>query len=277
MEGIFDTDFEFAPMEDRRTSSHIRKPYCSQQRWQQRQPARERPVSTSFSSSWQSLGSSEYSEDSPVLLATDGDLDATPESHNGNGTGATTEYEGPTTSGWGESGNAGWLEPSNGTETPGVVYFQENTPEDSFAQKALRNPLDGAKLSNPKDSKVGHSGEKLLVLIEETNDTQPEVQNILAAFNQQSRPKISGRSSNQAPRKHATTWKHTLVAPNEFVDAKDMPPPEPDPPKMGKRTGPLEANCRERVKKMRKLGSCLRCRMLKVAVSNSGDLSTIKC
>jgi hypothetical protein len=155
--------------------------------------------------------------------------------------------------------------------------LRENTLEDSFAQKALQKPLKSPTLSSPKDSTVGNSGEKLLVLTEETNDTQQEVQNILAALNQQSRPKISGRSSNHATRKQATTWKHTLVVQNEFVDAKDMPPPEPDPPKVGKRTGPLEANCRERVKNMRKLGSCLRCRMLKVAVSIRCDLSKINC
>jgi hypothetical protein len=276
MEDIFDVDYEFAPMEDRRTSSHTRRPYCSQHRWQQRQTTGERPLSTGFSSPWQSLGSSENSTDSPVLLSMDENLDATPECHINNKTSANAEYEEPAASGWGESGYGGRLELSNRTDTPEVVYFRENTPEDSFDQKALRKPLDGATLSSPKDSTVGHSGEKLLVLFEETNDTQQEVQNILAALNQKSRPKISGRPSKQAQRKHATTWNHTLVVQNEFVDAKDMPSPEPDSPKVGKRTGPLEANCRERVKTMRKIGSCLRCRMLKVAVSNRGGLSTIK-
>lgn len=262
-----DVDLEFAPTGDRRTSSHTRRPYSSQSRLAQRQTVEEMPLSTYFSSPWQSLGSSEYSTESPVLPSMERNLDAKPEFHISNVTGANTEYE-KSISGWGERENNNWFELSKRTDTSEVVCFRENTPEDSSAQKTPQNHLAGATLSSPKDSAVGHSEEKFLVLIEETNDTQPEVQNILAKVNQHSRPKMSGRSNNQTPRKHATTWKHTLVVKNEFVDAKDVSPPEPAPPKVGKRTGPLEANCRARVKEMRKLGSCLRCRMLKVAVSD---------
>ena len=270
MEGIFDVNFEFTPTGDRRTSSHTRRPYSSQSRWPQRQTVEERSLSTYFCSPRQSLGSSEYSTESPVLSSTERNLDANPEFHISNGTGANTEYE-ESISGWEESKNNSWSELNKRTDTSEVVCFRGNTPEYSSAQNAAQNHLADATLSSPKDSAVGHSEENLLVLIEETNDTQPEVQNILAKVNQQSRTKMSWRSSNQTPRKHATTWKHTLVVKNEFVDAKDVSPPEPAPPKVGKRTGPLEANCRARVKEMRKLGSCLRCRMLKVAVSDRVD------
>jgi hypothetical protein len=124
------------------------------------------------------------------------------------------------------------------------------------------------KVSNLNSSKKNDSPVLLVgVVVEQTNDTQQGVQDFLAKANQPSKPSRSRSSSDSPSRKVQTTWEHTFVPQGLFTDATSDPPSRRSSQKLAKRTRPLSGDTRAKAKEMRKLRSCLRCRMSKIAVS----------
>jgi hypothetical protein len=159
-------------------------------------------------------------------------------------------------------------------ESEGNEPFDQSSSHDLSRRKQL-SPNVSAKIHPRASSRFSTKGSNLtnstdnhspvLVLIEDTNDTQQEVQEFLAKANQQSMSKKT-RSSNQSPsRKVATTWEHTFVVQNEFAEASESPP-ERGSQKFGGRTRPLSEDIKERAREMRKIGSCHRCKISKIAV-----------
>jgi hypothetical protein len=124
------------------------------------------------------------------------------------------------------------------------------------------------KVSNLNSSKKNDSPVLLVdVVVEKTNDTQQGVQDFLAKANQPSKPSKSRNSSDSPSRKVQTTWEHTFVPQALFTDAASGPPSGRSSQKLAKRTRPLPGATRAKAKEMRKLRSCLRCRVSKIAVS----------
>ena len=126
----------------------------------------------------------------------------------------------------------------------------------------------GTKFFNLKDSNISDS--PVLILLEDTNETQQEVQDILAKANQQSSrsyEKIGNPSNSPSPRKIALSWKHTFVVQNKFKDAASESPPDRALQKSGRRRGPLRDDSKERTNAMRKIGSCRPCRIAKIMAS----------
>jgi hypothetical protein len=135
-------------------------------------------------------------------------------------------------------------------------------------------PLVRSRFSIPDINKNNKNQHPLFVVVEDTNDTQQEVQEFLAKANQPSTARTS-RSSSDSSRKVATTWEHTFVPKSHFTEARSESPPERmsgSPPKrpaqkLVGRTRPLPEDTRARAKEMRKIRSCLRCKLSKIAVS----------
>jgi hypothetical protein len=133
---------------------------------------------------------------------------------------------------------------------------------------AKSHPRTGSRF-NEKVSNLNNSADNnsaVLVIAEDTNDTQPEVQIFLAEANQQSKPPKAGSSRNSPSRKVATTWEHTFVVQKEFTEAASESPPERTSLNLGRRRRPLSEDIRKRAKEMRKTRSCLRCKVSKIAV-----------
>lgn len=107
----------------------------------------------------------------------------------------------------------------------------------------------------------------LLVVVEDTNDTQQEVQEFLAKANQPSTARNSRGSSDSSSRKVATTWQHTFVPKTHFTEAGSQSPPKRTAQKLVGRTHPLSVDAKAKAKEMRKIRSCLRCKVSKIAVS----------
>jgi hypothetical protein len=279
-----DADSLFAPAEDWSSSGHTKRLDLSQTgnsaRWLQRvrsQHGRRQSKKQykhrsgeilpyrNLGSPCLSLGSSEFSAESPTFLSMDGHLETSTGVYSNNGIRATTEFE-EVVSSSGESEKNNLPEPSNRSSTSRNLDRRKQVLQDSSAKNRPRSSSHiSAKFSNLKDSANSHS--PVLVLIEDTNDTQQEVQDILAKANQQPRSQKTRSSSNSPSRKIATTWEHTFVVQNEFTEAASESPPERASQKVGRRRGPLRVDSKERAKEMRKIGSCLRCRISKIAAS----------
>jgi hypothetical protein len=120
-----------------------------------------------------------------------------------------------------------------------------------------------AKVSNLTNNTNDRS--PVLVVVEDTNDTQQDVQEFLAKANQRSRSQKTRSSSYSPSRKVATTWEHTFVIQNEFTEASESPPGRGSR-KLRGRTQPLSKDTKKRASEMRKIGSCLRCKISKIAV-----------
>lgn len=126
------------------------------------------------------------------------------------------------------------------------------------------------KFSNLKDNTSSHS--PVLVLSEMTNETQKVVQDILTKANQQSPSQNARSSSGSPPRQIATTWEHTFVVQGGFTDATSESQLEHNQSRSARRRGPLRDDKRERASEIRKIGSCLRCRISKIGVSLTYNL-----
>jgi hypothetical protein len=218
-----------------------------------------------FGSPSQPLGSSDFSAESPTFLSMHGHLVTSIDAHSNDGVRATTEFE-EVASSSGESEENSLSEPSGRSTTPRDLDRRMQMLQDSSANKTPQSGSHiSAKFSNLKDSANNHS--PVLVLIEDTNETQQEVQDILAKANQQSRSQKTRSSSNSPSRKIATTWEHTFVVQNEFIEAASESPPERASRKLTGRRGPLGDVSKKRAMEMRKIGSCLRCRISKIKAS----------
>jgi hypothetical protein len=125
--------------------------------------------------------------------------------------------------------------------------------------------IANVQLSNCKDSSIG--GSPILVLVEDTNDTQQDTQDILTRVNQKPKSKESRNLSASTQRKIA--WEHTFVVQDDFVEAEWAAPIETALEKRSGRKGPLRENSRKGAKVMRKHGCCLRCRFLRVKVNRT--------
>lgn len=255
----------FTAVEEREVDcDNLDFPFTTGNTVQQRQSNGESPLSANFSSSWKSVSPSEYSTESSVFISADRKLDPNPEMPVNNGIYSDIECE-RSMSGWIECENIDWLNPTSQTDVTGI-QFPESTSAEPSAPQAQQTPFVDAMLSSPNDSTHKHPQEKRLIFIEEIHNTQQDAENIPARVSQQSQPKVLESSGDRPFNEVATTWKHTIVEQNKLVDATGIPGQVQ--PVVGKRAGPLEASCAARARAMRKLGSCLRCRMLKVAVSS---------
>jgi hypothetical protein len=172
-------------------------------------------------------------------------------------------------------------------ELPDMIQSHEIFGESS-ARKASSLPLQNPReistegkpvarlrFSIPDLNNKNKNESPLLVVVEDTNDTQQEVQEFLAKANQPSTARTSRSSSDSSSRKVATTWEHTFVPKNHFTEAgseshpkrtSESPPQRPAQKLVG-RTRPLSEDTRARAKEMRKIRSCLRCKVSKIAVS----------
>ena len=176
----------------------------------------------------------------------------------------------------GSSGSIELLEVMSGSaESEGNEPFDRNTISNDLSRRkrlssgnsATSHPRTGSRfneVSNLNNSADNNSA--VLVIAEDTNDTQPDVQKFLAEANQQSRPPKAGSSRNSPSRKVATTWEHTFVVQKKFTEAASESPPERTSQTLGRRRRPLSEDTRKRAKEMRKTRSCLRCKVSKIAV-----------
>jgi len=136
-------------------------------------------------------------------------------------------------------------------------------------------PLARSRFSIPDLNNKNKNESPLLVVVEGTNDTQQEVQEFLAKANQPSTARTSRSSSDSSSRKVATVWEHTFVPKTHFREAgSELPPkrtsespPQRPAQKLARRTRRLSEDTRARAKEMRKIRSCLRCKVSKIAVS----------
>jgi hypothetical protein len=280
----FDPNYLFAPSDSRITPAHtntlyllqienspgsLQKPLGQHDRWQSGN--RDRHTDTEelscrrFGFPSQPLGSSEFSTENSTLRPTNPPLDNSTDIQSNGGTSDTTEFEEVVSDSAENRGDNIFRDINKSTPSIDI------TPRKEIIQAipAKSHPLAGshisAKFSSLKDSTNSYS--PVMILVEDTNDTQQEVQDILAKANQQMRSQKARSSSNSPSRKAATTWEHTFVVQNEFAGAATEPRPERPPKKLGRRRGPLEYDTKERAREMRKIGSCLRCRISKIAVS----------
>jgi hypothetical protein len=134
-------------------------------------------------------------------------------------------------------------------------------PEISAERKPHAVPHFSTKVSNL------NNGRTAFVVVEDTNETQPEVQEFLARANQPSKPRKGRRSSDSPSRKVETTWEHTILPKTHFIEAGKETLPRDTSQKLGRRTRPLKTDTRAKAKEMRKIRSCLRCKVAKIAVS----------
>jgi hypothetical protein len=206
-----------------------------------------------------SLGSSEVKTGCSPFLSMEGPLESRTDLHSNDEINETTELSEM------RYGSA---------ESEGSELFDRSTSNDLSRRKQILPDVStkshprassrfSAKVSNLTNSTNNHS--PVLVLVEDTNDTQQEVQEFLAKANQQSRSQKTRSLSYSSSRKVATTWEHTFVVQNEFTEASESPP-ERVSQKLGRRSRPLTEGIRERARVMRKIGCCLRCRISKIAV-----------
>lgn len=114
-----------------------------------------------------------------------------------------------------------------------------------------------------KRSKLTRSKDERVVVEEDTNETEPETQSFLAMAKGIGPPGPRKSSSNPS---RNLRWEHTLVVPEAFIEPLVSSEPE-FPRKSGGRSGPLNLDGRHRSALMRKIGSCLRCRVSKITVS----------
>ncbi|PMD21377.1 hypothetical protein NA56DRAFT_125772 [Hyaloscypha hepaticicola] len=161
------------------------------------------------------------------------------------------------------------------SKTPSLPL--QNSRESSTEGKALAlSRFSISDLNNTKNNNNNNNNKTqspLLVVIEDTNDTQQEVQEFLANANQPSKARTGRSSSDSSSRKVATTWEHTFVPKSHFTEAGSESPPKRmsgNPPKrpvqkLVGRTRPLPEDTRARAKEMRKIRSCLRCKVSKIA------------
>lgn len=99
-----------------------------------------------------------------------------------------------------------------------------------------------------------------IVLIEYT----PEIQEIVNKSNQTPKFYRAGSSNITLP-SNTSNWENKFIN-EEFTDATSESLSKPSKTKTGRRTGPLARVKREKASDMRKLGSCLRCRLAKTSV-----------
>jgi hypothetical protein len=134
-------------------------------------------------------------------------------------------------------------------------------PEIPAERKPHAVPHFSTKVSNLSN------GRTAFVVVEDTNETQPEVQEFLARANQPSKPRKGRRSSDSPSGKVETTWEHTILPTTHFTEAGKETLPQDTSQKLGRRTRPLKTDTRAKAKEMRKIRSCLRCKVAKIAVS----------
>ena len=224
--------------------------------------------SKNASSSSLSFVSSEFSTESPSFQPKDRLLQTSADVDSSYGMLPTTELE--VVYGSVESEKNNLSENSGRSMTAKDLNGREQMLPPGFSGK---NSLQSrshisAKFSNREDSEISDS--PVLVLLEDTNETQQEVQDILAKANQQSsrsHKKTRNSSNSPSPRKIAPSWEHTFVVQNKFKDAVSESPPDRALQKSGRRRGPLRDDSKERTNTMRKIGSCRPCRIAKIAAS----------
>lgn len=159
------------------------------------------------------------------------------------------------------------LENNSSTFAGGSEYSDDIRETQMVHQHSARKHSSSSsrintKFGSLKDSNGGPI--PILELFEDTNATQPEVQKILAKANRKSSPvRPLGRTT---PRKIATTWQHTFVVQTKVDNTSGDSLPDSSSHK-ARRKGPLAEDIADSARIMRKLGSCLRCRTLKIKVS----------
>jgi len=221
-----------------------------------------------------SLPSSEFSTDPLYFQFEQGGLQPSTYVNSHDGIGSATEFE-EAVSGSGESTENNLPEPSGRSRTSGDADDRKQMSQDLSAEYRPQSSSHArANLTSLKDSANRHA--PVFKLIEDTNDTQQEVQDILAKANQQSSSKRTRTSSNSPSRK-TVTWEHTFVLQTEFKDAASQPSPEYASQKLGRRRGPLGDDSKERAKEMRRIRSCLRCRISKIRASCMIQLKELRC
>ncbi|RDL40099.1 uncharacterized protein BP5553_00078 [Venustampulla echinocandica] len=130
---------------------------------------------------------------------------------------------------------------------------------------AVGKPLASSRFTIPDLNTSEKNESPLLVIVEDTNDTQQEVQEFLAKANQPSKARNSRSSNDSSTREVATTWQHTFVPKTHFTEAGRESPPKRTAQKLVGRTRPLSVDARTKAKEMRKIRSCLRCKVSKIA------------
>jgi hypothetical protein len=136
-----------------------------------------------------------------------------------------------------------------------------NRPESSAERMPHTSPQFSTKVSNLS------SGRTTLVVVEHTNETLPEVQEFLERTNHPFKSQKGRKQSDSALRKVETTWEHTILPKTHFTEAVNERLPRDTPQKLGRRTRPLATDIRAKAKEMRKIRSCVRCKVAKTAVS----------
>jgi hypothetical protein len=133
------------------------------------------------------------------------------------------------------------------------------------------------RLSQSKiDARIGNleSGTKrhspVLIVNEDSNETHPEVLEVLAKVNQTF---TNANSGDLSPKRKAVMendpvkWEHTFVLSDSFRRAGNQELKQITSRKMGRRCGPLQPELAERASLMRKVGACWHCWIFKVPVS----------
>ena len=160
-------------------------------------------------------------------------------------------------------------EPSALYKLAEVRYDSSNNEDSKTLDQMPDQMFGGQQDDSPSQSNLLDTRNQscpLMVLVEDTNETQPKVQEILAKANQQSRSRKAGQPPNSPMRKIATTWEHVFVKPMDFTEARNDSSPERGSQKLGRRRSPLKHEVRQRAKEVRKLRACKRCRALKISV-----------
>jgi hypothetical protein len=209
-----------------------------------------------------SSGGLEYDAQDP-LSHTGIPLQTTINSRFDNGMQATSDFEEFTSS---TDGRYDILSETGGrtTTTGGSDEREESLQNCLISTHACSASHLSADHSIVKDL-VGSHG-PIITLTEDTNETQEEIQDILAKANQVLGPWKAKSSGAHSLRKTKTSWAHTFVVQSEFIDANESLH-EPTSYRSAKRKGPLEDESKKRAHEMRKIGSCLRCRVSKIKVS----------
>ncbi|KAH8654610.1 hypothetical protein BGZ60DRAFT_157347 [Tricladium varicosporioides] len=142
----------------------------------------------------------------------------------------------------------------------------QNQPDISAQMTLQAGPRFSTKLLHLKNGSRNNDF-PVMVVMEDTNATQPEVQEFLAKANQHSKPLKSKSSSNSPSRKAELAWEHVFIPKTHFIEAESEPPLKSSTLKGIGRTRPLKVETRAKAKEVRKIGSCMRCRVAKIAVS----------
>ncbi len=174
------------------------------------------------------------------------------------------ERRGETFSG-GDGSESNLSEHSSGSET--ITDFSppkqmpQNVPPEKRSRSVSHISAKFRHLKHDPDNKT-----PVLLLSEDTNETQPGVQDYLSQANRRSDSK---GASSTSPLKITTTWEHAFIVSSDFKEVSMGAPRERSLPRVGRRTGPLDSASAENAKRMRKLGSCLRCRISKIKASST--------